>query len=206
MKSKFIIFIISFILPITVLHAQPNDKSLVKKLAREKPLDLAAGILSNNNIERDTIIDGYHETAIDTTIVDNPPKLGDVARIVCTKPFHSGDRFCLQTQQVASRLATKDDLSQVKVVPNPYLVSAGWELHGEDHRIAFTHLPAKCEIIIFNVTGEVVAILKHDDLHSGATFWNLQSHEGMEVASGLYLYVVKTQEGKKKDGKFVVIR
>jgi hypothetical protein len=156
--------------------------------------------------ERDTIIDGYHETAIDTTIVDNPPKLGDVARIVCTKPFHSGDQFCLQTQQVASRLATKDDLSQVKVVPNPYLVSAGWELHGEDHRLSFTHLPAKCEIIIFNVTGEVVAILQHDDLHSGNAFWNLQSHEGMEVASGLYLYVVKTPEGKKKDGKFVVIR
>ncbi|MCI0495633.1 hypothetical protein L0Z72_11580, partial [candidate division KSB1 bacterium] len=156
--------------------------------------------------ERDTIIDGYHETAIDTTIVDNPPKLGDVARIVCTKPFHSGDRFCLQTQQVASRLATKDDLSQVKVVPNPYLVSAGWELQGEDHRLAFTHLPAQCEIIIFNVTGEVVAILKHDDLHSGHAFWNLQSHEGMEVASGLYLFVVKTPEGKKQDGKFVVIR
>ncbi|MDZ7263826.1 MAG: hypothetical protein ONB16_04530 [candidate division KSB1 bacterium] len=156
--------------------------------------------------ERDTIIDGYHEIAIDTMIVDNPPKLGDAARIVCTKPFHSGDRFCLQTQRVGSRLATKDDLSQVKVVPNPYLVSAGWELHGEDHRLAFIHLPAKCEIIIFNVTGEVVAILKHDDLHSGTTFWNLQSHEGMEAASGLYLYVVKTPEGKKKDGKFVVIR
>jgi len=157
-------------------------------------------------VERDTIIEEYRVIVYDTTIVDNAPQVGDAFRLITAKPFHSGDRFCLQTQQVASRLATRDDLSQVKVVPNPYLVSAGWELHGEDHRIAFTHLPARCEIIIFNVTGEVVAILKHDDLHSGATFWNLQSHEGMEVASGLYLYVVKTPEGKKKDGKFVVIR
>ena len=60
--------------------------------------------------------------------------------------------------------------------------------------------------MIFNVIGDVVAVLKHEDMFSGTAFWDLQSFEGMEVASGLYLYVVKTVEGKTKDGKFVVIR
>jgi len=156
--------------------------------------------------ERDTMIDGYWEIAIDTTIIDNPPQLGDALQLITTKPFHSGDRFCLQTKKVTSGQTTKDELSQIKVVPNPYLVSAAWEQHADDHRLSFTHLPAKCEVIIFNVTGDVVAVLKHDNPYSGSAFWNLQSHEGMEVASGLYLYVVKTAEGKTKDGKFVVIR
>ena len=143
---------------------------------------------------------------IDTIITDNAPQTGDVARIVSTKPFRSGDRFCLQTAQVQSRSAGKNELSQIKVVPNPYLVTAGWELHRDDHRLSFTHLPAQCEIMIFNVTGDIVAVIQHDDLHSGAAFWDLLSYEGMEVASGLYLYVVKTPQGKSADGKFVVIR
>ena len=91
-------------------------------------------------------------------------------------------------------------------MPNPYLVSAGWELSGEDHRLSFTHLPAECEIVIFTVSGEIVAVLEHDAVHSGSEFWDLQNHEGMEVASGLYLYAVKTPGGRTKTGKFVVVR
>ena len=132
-------------------------------------------------LERDTIIEGYREIVYDTTIVNNPPQTGDAFHLVTTRPFHSGDRFCLQTQKVTSHQTTNEELSRVKVVPNPYLVSAGWELHADDHRISFTHLPAKCEIIIFNLTGEVVAILKHDDLHSGTAFWNLQHGSGVGI-------------------------
>jgi len=157
-------------------------------------------------IKRDTIFEGYESIVYDTNYVDIAPKTGDAFQIVTTRPFRTGDRFCLQTKKVASHQITKNDLAQIKVVPNPYLVYADWEQHTEDHRLAFTHLPAKCQVIIFNVTGDVVAVLNHDNLYSGTSFWDLQSHEGMEVASGLYVYVVKTPEGKTRDGKFVVIR
>ena len=143
---------------------------------------------------------------IDTLIIDNPPQSGDVARIVTAKPFGSGDRFSLQTFPVQSRTAKKDELALIKVVPNPYLVTAAWELHRDDHRLSFTHLPAQCEILIFNLAAEIVAVIQHDDVYSGTAFWDLQSYEGMEVASGLYLYVVKTPEGRSKEGNFVVIR
>jgi len=156
--------------------------------------------------ERDTIINNSRVTVIDTMILDNPPEVGDAARIVVTKPFHSGDRFRLETQQVSSFQAQESDLSKIRVVPNPYLVSAAWELSRQDHRLMFTHLPAKCEILIFNVVGDLVAALQHDNPHSGTTFWDLKSHEGMEVVSGLYLYVVKTPQGKTKEGKFVVVK
>ncbi len=157
-------------------------------------------------VERDTTLDGYPATVIDTLIIDNPPQTDDVARIITAKPFHSGDRFSLQTVPVQAQTAEKDELSLIKVVPNPYLVTAAWERHRDDHRLSFTHLPAQCEILIFNVAGEIVAVIQHDDVYSGTAFWDLQSYEGMEVASGLYLYVVKTPQGKSKEGKFAVVR
>ncbi len=157
-------------------------------------------------VERDTTLDGYPATVIDTLIIDNPPQTDDVARIITAKPFHSGDRFSLQTVPVQAQTAEKDELSLIKVVPNPYLVTAAWERHRDDHRLSFTHLPAQCEILIFNVAGEIVAVLEHDNVYSGTAFWDLQSYEGMEVTSGLYLYVVKTPQGKSKEGKFVVVR
>ncbi len=156
--------------------------------------------------QRDTLIDGEWQVVIDTTWEDIPPTIGDAARIVTTKPFHSGDRFSIQTFRASIVPVAEDELSKIRVVPNPYLVSAGWELSGEDHRISFTHLPAECEIVIFTVSGETVAVLAHNNPYSGTEFWNLQNHEHMEVASGLYIYVVKTPEGLTKHGKFVVVR
>ncbi|MDW7680030.1 MAG: hypothetical protein SCK70_05670 [bacterium] len=62
------------------------------------------------------------------------------------------------------------------------------------------------KILIFNLAAEIVAVIQHNDVYSGTAFWDLQSYEGMEVVSGLYLYVVKTPQGKSKEGKFVVVR
>ena len=69
----------------------------------------------------------------------------------------------------------------------------------------FTHLPNQCDIKIFTVAGDLVRTLKHiDDL--GIEYWDLKNDEGLEVAYGLYVYVIKTRDGKKHIGKFSIIR
>jgi len=137
---------------------------------------------------------------------DVPPAVGDVARIVTTKPFSSGDRFLVQTVAVSAKVAEGEDLARIRVVPNPYVGGAGWEMGGEDRRVCFVNLPARCEIRVYTASGDHVVSLRHDSATSGSCFWNLQNKEGLPVAYGLYLYVVETPEGKSHRGKFAVVR
>jgi hypothetical protein len=58
---------------------------------------------------------------------DVPPGVGDVARIVTTKPFRVGDRYLVVTEGMRARVAEGEDLARIRVVPNPYVAGAGWE-------------------------------------------------------------------------------
>jgi hypothetical protein len=71
----------------------------------------------------------------------------------------------------------------------------------------FTHLPTKCDVAIYTVSGNRVTTLHHDSPQGdGFMFWDLLNHEGQNVAYGLYIYVVKTPEGSSYTGKLMVIR
>ncbi len=95
-------------------------------------------------------------------------------------------------------------LKDVKVVPNPYKVSAGWESEIGQNRIDFTNLPQTCTIIIFNNAGEKVKSIKHSNLQSTES-WNLLSDSEQEIAPGLYFYYIESSLGNKY-GKFIIIK
>ncbi|MGQ9853371.1 MAG: hypothetical protein ACUVTG_08225, partial [Candidatus Oleimicrobiaceae bacterium] len=137
---------------------------------------------------------------------DVGPGPGDVARIVSTKPFRVGDHFALVTTAPRTRQSEGGDLGRVRVVPNPYVGGAGWELGGEDRRVSFVNLPAHCQVRIYTLAGDHVVTLHHDSAERGFCYWNLQNKEGLPVAYGLYLYVVETPEGHTHRGKFAVVR
>ncbi|MDZ7378593.1 MAG: hypothetical protein ONB06_04530, partial [candidate division KSB1 bacterium] len=137
---------------------------------------------------------------------DVPPGVGDVARIVTTKPFRVGDRFSLVTAAVGERRAARDDLAGIRVVPNPYVGGAGWEQGGEDRRICFVNVPSRCEVRVYTVGGDHVVTLRHESVERGYCWWDLRNKEGLPVAYGLYLYVVETPEGLTHRGKFAVVR
>lgn len=113
-----------------------------------------------------------------------------------------------QTQSVESEA----DMDRIKVVPNPYVVSAAWDesrigntVFGEPIRnLAFTHLPSPCTIKIFTVDGDLVQTLSHND-QSGRLEWNLLTSENRPVVSGIYFYHVESSLGEKV-GRFAVIR
>ncbi|MDZ7339248.1 MAG: hypothetical protein ONB30_11975 [candidate division KSB1 bacterium] len=143
-------------------------------------------------------------TKVDTGVA---PQTGDVLRIISGKPFlGKRDKFRLNTSRYALREAEKADLKKVRVVPNPYIISAQWELDPNQRLIQFTNLPNKCDIHIYTITGERVYTLHHDHETRSWEYWNMLSFNQQEVAYGMYIYVVETPNGNKEVGKFAVIR
>jgi hypothetical protein len=100
------------------------------------------------------------------------------------------------------------DLGRVRVVPNPYVVSNPQETGVRERMVKFTNMPERAMVRIFNVAGEIVAMLEHDASTApiGSELrWNLRSQENTEVAPGLYLYHVQSDLGIVT-GKMVIIK
>lgn len=100
--------------------------------------------------------------------------------------------------------ADVNDLSKVKVVPNPYKGTNLFEARYESV-IKFTHLPQQCKISIFTLTGDLVDEIYHNDANYADEAWDLISRNNQSVVSGLYLYVVET-DNDKVIGKMLIIR
>jgi len=130
----------------------------------------------------------------------SPPSHGDEFTILTTKGFSHRTEYEFSTNAGQFLKTTKEDLKKIKVVPNPFFVTSAF-----DDRIMFTHLPNKCDIKIFTVAGDLVKTINHAD-ELGIEYWDMKNDEGLEIAYGLYVYVVKTRDGEKHIGKFSVIR
>ena len=156
-----------------------------------------------------------------------PPSIGDKFYVGPTKPFPRGQSFRFSTiKSIVDPDLVKSNLDQVRVVPNPYLATAAWDIGRATRKLAFVNLPPECTIDIFNVAGEHVYQIDHKGVRSlgtritpgagrGFTYtretkgvheWEMINKNQLEVASGMYIYVVTTPEGHQTTGKFAVIR
>jgi hypothetical protein len=97
-----------------------------------------------------------------------------------------------------------DDLELVRVVPNPYRAQEAWDLPG-GHEVHFINLPARARIRIYTVSGDLVADIDHRDDVRDFARWNLKNQNGRDVASGIYMYRVETDQFAVQN-RFVVIR
>jgi hypothetical protein len=133
------------------------------------------------------------------------PATGTIVRFITNKPNSSADVFTLKTS--ASKIsANLVNLGDIKVVPNPYIVRNNWEPSGDYSRIAFTHLPDKCTIRIYTLAGDHLRTLEHDSPElDGNENWDLLTKNNQKIASGVYIYHVKSPYGEKI-GKFAVVR
>ena len=113
-------------------------------------------------------------------------------------------------------------LSEIRVVPNPYNISARSLQFGNGlgaDRLGFYGLPPFCEIRIFTESGDLIDVINHTDA-SGTEFWHSLTSSNQIVASGLYIaYVLVTQDysdpqtgnvlfrkGDNTYRKFIIIR
>jgi len=136
-------------------------------------------------------------------------------RIYTTKPFNRVDQitFSIDPASINNDLA-KSDLDKIKVVPNPYVVThvaesrlSSTQTSGRGEReIRFTRIPPGSKISIFTVRGELVKTLNHDDLFVGDVYWNLRTEENLDVAFGVYVFVVDAPGIGTKISKFALIK
>ncbi len=108
-------------------------------------------------------------------------------------------------------------MDSIKVVPNPYIMFARWEIDSpqeNDKRLLFTHLPPTGVLRIFTVTGQFVQEVRweaSDLVGNGDLYWDMRTREGNDVGAGLYVFTVQARNPAtgarlKKIGKFVIIR
>ncbi|MDE2829741.1 MAG: hypothetical protein OXN20_06460, partial [Gemmatimonadota bacterium] len=83
---------------------------------------------------------------------------------------------------------------RVRVVPNPFSLSESAYNYQSSKKIRFLGLPPKSRVLIFNVAGDIVGEILHDDASSGEASW-FQIERNVtapDVASGIYFYVVES--------------
>jgi hypothetical protein len=133
-----------------------------------------------------------------------PPSPGDEYTILTFKPFRPEITYQFTTSS-PQQIAGAADLSAIRVVPNPFIVTNDWKEDRFDREIQFNRLPTECTIDIYTLAGDHVIKLNHND-ESGDEFWDLTNKNEQTIAYGLYVYVVKTPGGNKKVGKFLIIK
>lgn len=148
--------------------------------------------------------------------VDDMPKANDVYRLTFNAPLSERDSVVftiIEGKDVESEKLNLD-MDEIKVVPNPYVATNAMEpavsLPGmsQQRRIMFTNVPAACTIKIFTMSGIVVdEIAVENSAERGTVQWDLLTKEGLEIAAGIYIYHIKSEEtGKEKIGKFAIIK
>ncbi len=98
---------------------------------------------------------------------------------------------------------------KISCKPNPYKKKALFDnaLDASDHKVVFYNLPTEAKITIVDVAGQIIQELnfKSTGPSNGTIYWNLFSKNGIEVASGLYIWVAE-YEGGKQVGYLTIMR
>ncbi len=96
--------------------------------------------------------------------------------------------------------------AKIGIRPNPYKRVSFHDASGK-HQVMLYNLPQKCTIQIYDLAGMLIDEIDFQApvAENGTFFWDMYSKNGNEVASGLYIWVVKYDGGMQK-GTFAIIR
>ncbi|MBN2011113.1 hypothetical protein JW960_17325 [candidate division KSB1 bacterium] len=134
-----------------------------------------------------------------------PPSIGDEFTIRTYKPFRKEISYRFSTTPTTRAGKESIDLDEIRVVPDPYIVSNVMETSQFGKKLMFNHLPNECKIAIYTVAGDHIRTIEHLD-NTGYEYWDMRSYNDQFIAYGLYVYVVSVPDGRKKVGKFLVIK
>ena len=104
---------------------------------------------------------------------------------------------------------------QVRVVPNPFKVDSDLHTYNRQQNMRFTNLPGRCQIDLYDVTGQRIwTFYNHDPLKGEVTYIQLAenrpSNFGEAMFPGIYFWKVTSlmpgSEGKTQTGTFVIIK
>ena len=162
---------------------------------------------------------------VDSTRSQRSPRAGDEAEVVTRKPWPL-ERDVFEFTTVAPQLdreAARQALDDVRVVPNPYVVTSGaFERQntfstGRGPRvIRFTGVPPECTLRIFTVSGRLVRTIERragsndgftgEELLDGAIEWDLLGEGRLAVSYGVYLYHLDAPGIGERTGTFAIVK
>ena len=87
---------------------------------------------------------------------------------------------------VGNTAIVKDNLDQIRVVPNPYYAYSEYESDRLDNRVKFTNLPEQATISIYTLEGALIRQFRKDDA-STIVEWDLKNDANIPLASGMYV-------------------
>ena len=168
----------------------------------------------------DTLITSNDTIYTDTTLYDTTflevihPEIGDIFHIEIDRPFSTSDKYSFTTSPSSINAAqASNQLDNIAVVPNPYIVAASWEPRHQyesgrgPRKIDFINLPSICTIKIFTLSGYLVNTLHHEaTFENGTESWNMLSSDNLDIAYGVYLYHIDAPGIGEHTGKFAVIK
>ena len=143
-----------------------------------------------------------------------PPIEGDVFSIYTNRPL-ADDIFTFSTTaSTESKQVEKENMDNIYVVPNPYVVSSNIESldlqNPRDRgprRVYFANLPAMCTIKIYTMAGDLVRTLRHEGtIENGIETWDLTTSDNFPVSFGVYIFHVKSDNGNESVGRFALIK
>jgi hypothetical protein len=105
---------------------------------------------------------------------------------------------------VATLPPTKS-VDNILVVPNPFVIGAGFSQPGAGDKIQFVNIPNPCTIRIYTVRGDLVKTLQVSDAAGAIVAWDQVTDYGQFVKSGIYIYHVESPVGTKI-GKLAIVR
>ena len=107
-----------------------------------------------------------------------------------------------------TQLPAAPNLERVYVVPNPLIVTSGFTgaSPGGDinDRLGFFGLPKRATIKIFSYSGQLVNTIEHNSDNYSVAWYQVTRNNQM-LASGVYFFTVDDDQGKRVQGKFIVI-
>ncbi len=86
----------------------------------------------------------------------------------------------------------EDLLSEIKIVPNPYLGYSNYETSNLDNRVKIINLPEKCVVSIYSMNGTLIRQISKDEPYTGLE-WDLKNSANIPIASGVYLIHIKAE-------------
>lgn len=131
---------------------------------------------------------------------------GDMLECVFANPATSNDIYVFDTSPLVRGNAAlaKSGLGRIRVVPNPYYNRSTYELSQFNRMIRFINLPEQCTIRIFSLSGQLVRTLHKTDATNSVYTWDVETENGLPVASGVYVYHVEAPGVGSTHGRLVV--
>jgi len=94
--------------------------------------------------------------------------------------------------------STFSDFAKLKVGPNPFLLN-----EGERNTLNFRQLVPGSQVKILSINGQLIRLLTRGILDE--IRWDGRNEDGKFVATGVYLYMITSENGQETAGKVLVV-